>query len=86
MLTDNAGRGERAWLPEIDARTCTGCGECVAACPTEALALRQGKAWVARPAACSYCGGCEAVCAVKAIALPYVIVFEGGREEVGSKQ
>ncbi len=66
---------EHDWLPEIDARTCTGCGACVTACPTQALALASGRATVARPAACTYCAACETVCEVNAIALPYMIVF-----------
>ena len=28
------------WLPIIDAETCTGCGDCVDVCPTNALALQ----------------------------------------------
>jgi NAD-dependent dihydropyrimidine dehydrogenase PreA subunit len=66
---------ETAWLPQIDALACTGCGDCLKACPTGALALRAGKAVVAQPSACSYDAGCEAVCPTGAIALPYLIVF-----------
>jgi ferredoxin len=65
-----------AWLPQIDRLACTGCGDCVAACQPQAVALVNAKAVVARPTACSYCGGCEAVCPVGAIALPYVVMFE----------
>jgi ferredoxin len=63
------------WLPQIDPLSCTGCGDCVQACPTGALALLGEKAMVERPSACTYCAGCEAVCPVSAIALPYMIVF-----------
>ena len=55
-----------ALLPEIDAATCTGCGECVVVCPTDALA------W---PELCLYDGACEPVCPMSAIQLPYVIVL-----------
>ncbi len=64
------------WLPLIDPRLCTACGECVAICPTQALALVGGQAAVERPGACNYCAVCEALCPEGAIALPYVIAFE----------
>ena len=69
---------ELEWLPQIDPLACTGCGDCVRACPTGALALADGKAKVERPSACTYCAGCEAVCPVNAIALPYLFVFGTG--------
>jgi ferredoxin len=71
---------EGAWLPLIDLQTCTGCGDCVAACQPQAIALVNAKAVVVRPTACSYCGGCEPVCPVGAIALPYLVMFEQGAE------
>ena len=64
-----------ALLPEIDAATCTGCGECVVVCPTDALAMADGKAMLARPELCLYDGACEPVCPMSAIQLPYVIVL-----------
>lgn len=64
------------WLPIIDAETCTGCGDCVEVCPTEALAMRDNLAVVADPEACNYCGYCELICPVGAIELPYQIVWE----------
>jgi len=62
-------------LPEIDNDACTGCGDCVAVCPTGALALVRGKAVMVHPALCIYDGECEPVCAVAAIQLPYLIVL-----------
>jgi len=62
-------------LPEIDEDACTGCGDCVAVCPTGALALVGGKAAMAHPELCIYDGECEPVCPVAAIQLPYVIVL-----------
>ncbi|MCC7359732.1 MAG: ferredoxin family protein [Anaerolineales bacterium] len=67
-----------AWLPQIDQLICTGCGDCVAVCPTRVLALVGGTALVVQPAACNYCAICEALCPVGAIALPYVIGFGAG--------
>jgi ferredoxin len=69
-------REERAmseWYPQLDRILCTGCGDCVSACPTGALAQVGGKAALAFPDLCTYCAACEAICSVNAIALPYLI-------------
>jgi ferredoxin len=63
------------WLPRIDQIACTGCGECVALCPTDALEQVSDKAQLTRPDACTYCTVCEDVCPVSAIALPFLICF-----------
>lgn len=62
-------------LPELNQERCTGCGKCLAVCQPKALALKDGKAFVARPDLCEYEGGCEPVCPEGAIQLPYLIVF-----------
>ena len=62
-------------LPEIDTDICTGCGDCVAVCPTGALAMDKGKAVMAHPELCIYDGECEPVCIVGAIQIPYMIVL-----------
>ena len=62
-------------LPEIDTDICTGCGDCVAVCPTGALAIVEGKAVMAHPELCIYDGECEPVCIVGAIQIPYMIVL-----------
>lgn len=61
-------------IPLIDPQHCTGCGLCVHACPTKALALWEGKAVVANPLACEYSGLCEMVCPTRAITRPFEIV------------
>jgi ferredoxin len=67
---------QETWYPHIDPTVCTGCGDCVVACPTGALAQSGDVAVLAAPANCGYCAVCEAVCPVDAIALPYQIVME----------
>jgi nitrite reductase (NO-forming) len=61
------------WLPRLNGERCTGCGLCVAICPTAALALRAGKAVLIAPERCLYCALCEDVCPTHAIDLPYFI-------------
>jgi thioredoxin reductase (NADPH) len=64
---------DRAWLPIIDHTRCEGCGDCVATCPADALALVDGRATLIHPAACTYCTACEDLCPNGAIALPFLI-------------
>jgi NAD-dependent dihydropyrimidine dehydrogenase PreA subunit len=62
------------WLPYIDHNLCTGCGDCIAQCPSGALGWRDSKAALTRPELCIYCAACEDVCPVSAIELPFLIV------------
>lgn len=68
------------WLPRIDTNACIGCGECIAACPTHALAQRNDKAALVHPEACTYCNACESICPTYAIELPYLVVKLGTAE------
>ncbi len=58
----------------VDAELCTGCGNCVPACPRLAIRLdeREGILSIAHVNAlrCISCGNCAVVCPVKAISLP----------------
>ena len=67
---------EEIWLPQIDKELCTGCGDCIVTCPTDALELVGGTAVITDPSACNYCADCETICPVDAIALPYQIILE----------
>jgi heterodisulfide reductase subunit A len=52
----------------VNAAACTGCGDCVAACPFGAIALADGAALV-DGAGCKGCGACAPVCPADAIDL-----------------
>ncbi len=64
-----------AWLPQIDQQKCIGCGDCVAQCPTHALATVNSKATLAHPNLCIYCDLCEDICPTAAIQLPLLIAW-----------
>ncbi len=55
-------------LPKIDLGSCTGCGSCVEACPSDVLAMENDLAQVANPDACIECEICADECPVEAIA------------------
>ena len=59
----------RRQLPEIDERTCTRCGDCVAICPTECLSIDPLRGVLVAPAECISCEVCQVICPVGAIAM-----------------
>lgn len=79
MIQDDLERASKP-MPIVDLERCDGCGLCVRVCASGALAIRSGKAVVARPEACTYAGSCERICPVHAICLPMEIVFDEKRE------
>ncbi len=52
--------------PSISGAQCTGCGECVSACPRHAITIYKGKA-VIDPDSCVGCGMCYKVCTFNAV-------------------
>jgi formate hydrogenlyase subunit 6/NADH:ubiquinone oxidoreductase subunit I len=59
-------------LPVLDVARCTGCGDCVAVCPTACLASAGRAVWLPRPADCVACGACERVCPADAVTVTAV--------------
>jgi NAD-dependent dihydropyrimidine dehydrogenase PreA subunit len=51
-------------IRSFDRESCTGCGNCVAACPMDVLRMdeQDGKAAIRYPLDCIACWGCESFC------------------------
>jgi formate hydrogenlyase subunit 6/NADH:ubiquinone oxidoreductase subunit I len=56
-------------LPVLDPTRCTGCGDCVGACPTFCLEMAGQLPWLPRPLDCISCELCVWVCPVDALHL-----------------
>jgi NAD-dependent dihydropyrimidine dehydrogenase PreA subunit len=56
-------------LPLLDETRCTGCGDCVAVCPTACLEMAGALPWLPRPGDCIRCALCVLVCPVDALKL-----------------
>lgn len=56
-------------LPTVDERACTGCGDCVAVCPTGCLEMGPTLPWLPRPADCVSCGLCVVICPADAVTI-----------------
>ncbi len=54
-------------LPLLNAARCTGCGDCVAVCPTACLDMAGPIPWLPRPAHCISCALCVLVCPADAL-------------------
>jgi NAD-dependent dihydropyrimidine dehydrogenase PreA subunit len=56
-------------LPLLDPTRCTGCGDCVPACPADCLAMDGPFPWLPRPLDCISCSLCVLVCPADALRL-----------------
>lgn len=50
-------------------KDCTGCGSCVAVCPTEAITMNEDNIAVVNEDLCIGCGSCVGVCPTEAMVL-----------------
>ena len=72
MIASNKNRVvESHWrlveLPVVDETICTGCGWCVAVCPTDCLAMSAHLPCLSRPLDCISCSLCVLICPAKAL-------------------
>ena len=56
-------------LPAVNVARCVGCGDCVAVCPVDCLAMAGPVPWLPRPADCVSCSACVLVCPTDAVRL-----------------
>ena len=63
-------------MVRVDEATCTGCGDCVAACPPGAISLAAGHAHIDE-ARCAGCGSCADACPQGAIVIADVAISSG---------
>jgi NAD-dependent dihydropyrimidine dehydrogenase PreA subunit len=56
-------------LPLLNETRCIGCGDCVAVCPTDCLAMAGVFPWLVRPHDCISCAACVLVCPTDALRL-----------------
>jgi formate hydrogenlyase subunit 6/NADH:ubiquinone oxidoreductase subunit I len=56
-------------LPVLNETLCVGCGDCVAVCPADCLAMAGPLPWLPRPADCVSCALCVLVCPTRALEL-----------------
>ena len=60
-------QGEReSMAAAVDSEKCSGCGECVEACPLDAIAIQENVAVVDNET-CGECGACVDVCPTESI-------------------
>ena len=57
------------WNVLVDKEKCTGCGECIDACPGEVYDLNDGKAVAINIDECHGCHTCEEICPEQAITI-----------------
>jgi Ni,Fe-hydrogenase III small subunit/formate hydrogenlyase subunit 6/NADH:ubiquinone oxidoreductase subunit I len=64
--------------PTVDSERCSGEGECVRACPTEAI---QGHPWHIDLGKCIFCGACAEACPSQAISLTQDVLLAARKRE-----
>ena len=62
-------RKDHCMAARVDVEKCTGCAQCVEACPVEAITLEDEKAVIDQDN-CLDCAACVAECPTEAISMP----------------
>jgi NAD-dependent dihydropyrimidine dehydrogenase PreA subunit len=60
---------------------CTGCGDCVSACPLNCFKMSDGKCLSHRASSCINCGNCPDICPANAIVISIGWGGKGVRRE-----
>ncbi len=66
---------------EVNPSLCVACQACVNTCPTNAISMRNAKAWI-DPNICIGCGECMTVCPTKAISMNWETELEAFNERM----
>jgi heterodisulfide reductase subunit A len=72
-------------IAQVDIGLCAGCGQCVTACPYDAIVLEDGHADV-KGFICKGCGTCAAACPNKAMNLIHYSNLQLVSEMIGALQ
>jgi ferredoxin len=64
-------------IPTVDKELCSGCGNCVEVCPSQAITLKNKKAYI-EDDYCEECGFCVAECPVDALRIPFPLSTDKG--------
>lgn len=62
-------------IPIINLTRCDRCGNCISACPEDALQMTEEGPIFFLPTTCTYCMACEPVCPQHAIRAPLTVVW-----------
>ncbi len=65
-------------VPIINYARCDRCGECIIACPEDALQMTEEGLAFTHPIVCTYCTICESVCPQNAIRAPLTVTWAPG--------
>jgi NAD-dependent dihydropyrimidine dehydrogenase PreA subunit len=67
-------------IPTVNPNICTGCGNCVAACPNHVIGLSAQRPVFTSPENCTYCTQCETTCPEQAIRCEFIITWESDKQ------
>jgi len=57
------------YIAVVNLKKCTGCGECINACPSKCFEISDDKCWAQQATDCIDCGNCPDICPEGALAV-----------------